>query len=169
MILKVLSVLCVAGALAIFAYDQLYTNRAQVIGPEVINKRSVDDQINYRLQAVDQKVRMQKLKALGQQDDEYLDGIISQDERNFKVKMLKGIDERVDNTLQDVIEDLTPRNKAESFQKLEEEIQESVDEIRALADYNEAEKKAFIEEFIKAARSKGLRIKVDEDLNVYEY
>lgn len=168
MIFKFLAILCIAAAIGLFGYEQMYSGKIEKINNSVSPQSDSDDKINYRLQSVDQKIKMQKLKAMQAQDSEHISGAIGDDERNYKVKMIKGIDDRLDSTLQDVISDLTPRNKEESFQKLENEIQEGVEELEDLEDYNEYEREAFIKAFIDNAKAKGLNIKIDKNLNVYE-
>jgi len=168
MVFKILAILCIAAAIGLFGYEQMYSGRIDKVNQSVSPKSDSDDKINYRLQSIDQKIKMQKLKAMQAQDSEYIAGALGEDERNHKVKMIKGVDERLDSTLQDVISDLTPRNKEESFQKLEDEIQEGVQELEDLEDYNEYERAAFIKAFIENAKAKGLNIKIDKNLNVYE-
>ncbi len=168
MIFKILAILCVAGAIGLVGYEQMYSSKITQIDEVVRPVQSSDDKINYRLQAIDQKIKMQKLKALKAQDNEVITGTINDSERYHKVRMIKGIDDRLDNTLQDVINDLTPKNKQESLQKLEDEIQDGVQALEDVEDYNEYEREAFIKDFIENAKKRGLNIKIDKDLNVYE-
>jgi len=168
MIFKLLAILCIAGAVGLIGYEQMFSGRAEAIDQAVNPTISSDDKINYRLQSIDQKIKIQKLEAMKAQDNEHITGAIESDERNHEVRMIKGIDERLDSTLQDVISDLTPANKQESLQKLEDEIQDGLQALEDVEDYNEAERDAFIRAFIENARAKGLEIKIDKDLNVYE-
>lgn len=168
MTLKILSLLCILGAIGLFGYEYLYPKVSVDVSTKSNAKLNSGDKINYRLQATEQKIKMQKLRALEAQDNESITETINEEQRYHKVKMIKGIDDRLDSTLQDVISDLTPRNKEESLQKLEDEIQVGVDALEDLEDYNEYEREAFIKTFIDNAKARGLIIKIDKDLNVYQ-
>ena len=136
MVLKILAILCIAGAVGLVGYEQMYSGKIEQVKQAVSPGSNSDDKINYRLQSIDQKIKMQKLKAMQVQDNEVITGKMDGNPGNHRVKMIKGIDDRLDNTLQDVISDLTPRNKQESFQKLEDEIQDGVEALEDLEDYN---------------------------------
>ena len=163
---NVLAVVCIFLAAGLFLFDGFSGDGNKRGSDTGVKSDQVGDQINYRLQSADRKKKLRELRLENLNDNETLSGVLEEDLKTHNLKMPKGLDDRIDTTLDDVYQDLNLGRKEMVTQKLTDEVQRSIDELRGEG-LEESEQELFIRSFIENARKRGLKIEIDEDLNVY--
>ncbi len=164
--LKYLSYLCIGSAAVLGAYSYLVPGKNTYLTK--INRASSDDNINFRLQHIDKKQRLQELQMKSLSDQSQIRGTIEESLRQHKVKALNGFDDRQEMTLENIYKHLNEGKMNEAQDLLDDQVVERLRDIEDEQEYMEAYRKAYVEAFIENAKKHGVKLRVDENLNVYD-
>ncbi len=165
-----IAVLCLLGAGLLFFYEGSFKNPEQSKKQIKRTDQQSSEDINKRLQKTDLKQRVKRAELNQRFDNEVLTGEIEEDLKKHSITMPKGLDDRIDMTIDSVYQDMSMGNDEIVRQKLEDEVQRSLAEIKEnqqKSDLQSHERDLFIRAFIENARRRGINIQIDEDLNVY--